>query len=257
MIEVRTQLPRVYYNESRDFQLLGRLFEAVLNYAKMNSDFIENLYSLNVTDARLINLMAKTIGFESKHEYDVSNLKVICGCFYDIIKYKGTKLGIEKAIAALLNAQGIDNEFDVETHYDTRHVDIFMPSKAKDVVLLKDLFDYILPVGWSYSITSGIAGDLTRFSTIVVPESVVSPVETPTSALDKVAKLSVRFVPNTSNIWKDNTYYKFVAQEGSTPAHYELLGMQPEDWDSAYTSYYVSDSQETSVGIISLEEADE
>ena len=31
MIDVRTNLPRVYFNESRDFQLLGRLFESVFN----------------------------------------------------------------------------------------------------------------------------------------------------------------------------------------------------------------------------------
>lgn len=189
MIEVRQELPRVYYNESRDFQLLGRLFEAVFNYSKMGVDTVENIYSMNM-DNKLVNLLSKTIGFESKHDYDIVNLKLICGCFNDILKDKGTKTGVKKAISALLNAQGIDDEFSVEFIPEKCHIEIYIPSHTQDIVLLKDLFDYILPVGWDYTIISGIGGDLTHYSTTVVMESLVDAAPTDTADLDKVAKLN-------------------------------------------------------------------
>lgn len=190
MIDVRKQLPGVYFNESRDFQLLGRIFEAIFNYNKMTIDSMENLYDINTMDSKLVSLLSKTIGFESKHEYDIKNLKVICGCFYDIIKYKGTKVGIDKAISALLNAQGIKDKFYSEVTYDTRQVDIYMPGNAKDLILLKDLFDYILPVGWSFTITSGVVKDSTSYSTTITPSSSHEKISKHTYELNKVAKLN-------------------------------------------------------------------
>ena len=213
MIEVQRQLPRVYYNESRDFQLLGRIFEILLNYLKTNADIIEHLNSPETIDERLVSLLATTVGFESRHAYDTDSLRIICGCFHDIIRYKGTMTGIERAVSALLNAQGIKDEPSVEAFYDTKNIEIFIPAYAKDVIILKDLFEYILPVGWSYSIMTGISGDKTRFSTKVTIRDTYTADEANTSDLDVVAKLSdsgrndepvsTRIVP-TKNVRRDN-----------------------------------------------------
>lgn len=190
MIEVRKQLPAVYYNESRDFQLLGRIFEMIFNYAKMHADNLENLYNTNTIDTRLVELLAKTIGFETRHEYNINNMKIICGCFSDIVKYKGTKTGINKAVSALLNAQGITDLFNTEFYFDTRHVDIYIPGNTQDIILLKDLFEYVLPIGWDYSIISGVGRESTHYTTTIVPSSTYDDELADTSELDRVAKLS-------------------------------------------------------------------
>lgn len=190
MINIRKQLPDVYYNESRDFQLIGRFVEAIANYNKMSVDCMQNLLDAPNLDEKLVNLLAKTIGFESRHEYDVHNLKIICGSFYDIIKYKGTKKAIDKAISALLNSQGIDDEFDSYLEVDKQSVEITIPSQTSDIILLKDLFEYILPIGWTYSITTGIAGGRTKYMTNVKTGTSYTAPEKGTWELDKIAKLN-------------------------------------------------------------------
>lgn len=190
MITLYNQLPRVYYKESRDFQLLARIFESIANYNKMSVDAIENFRDTNYIDEKLVNLLAKTIGFESKHEYDVHNLKIICGCFSEIIVNKGTKIGIDKAISALLNSQGITDSFSANMDYDIRHLDVLVPSQTKDIILLKDLFDYILPIGWSYSIETAIGGDDYTYSANPRTSMSFKADPTDTSDLNDVAKLN-------------------------------------------------------------------
>lgn len=190
MIEVRKQVPGVYYNESRDFQLIGRIFEVILNYLKTNNDCTENTMDTNLIDDKLVNLLAKTVGFESRHEYDVNNLKIICGCFSTILKYKGTKRGIDMAISSLLNSRGVTDNFESVLDYDTRTINIYIPVSAGNTILLEDLFEYILPVGWGYSIIRAAAGNKYKYSTPIITSTLYTVVEKDTDELDVVAKLT-------------------------------------------------------------------
>ena len=38
MIKLQELTPSVYYEQSRDFQFIGRLYDIVLNYIKTNAD---------------------------------------------------------------------------------------------------------------------------------------------------------------------------------------------------------------------------
>ena len=61
MIKLQNLTPEIYYKQSRDFQLIGRLFDIVLNYVKTNAD---NLYSLpigNDMNENLLNLLSYTL----------------------------------------------------------------------------------------------------------------------------------------------------------------------------------------------------
>lgn len=160
MIDVRRQLPDVYYDESRDFQLIGRLFEAVFNYLKTGVDNIENTMDAKDIDDRLVSLMASSVGFEGRHTYNAHNLKVVLGCFNDIVKDKGSKRAVDKAVAALLNSQGLDERHYVEVDYakNDHTVNVYLPANTEDIILLKDMMDYILPVGWSYSVGTSVGG---------------------------------------------------------------------------------------------------
>ena len=40
MIRIKDQIPSIYYDASRDFQVLGHLYEVVLNYVKTNADML-------------------------------------------------------------------------------------------------------------------------------------------------------------------------------------------------------------------------
>jgi hypothetical protein len=166
MIKVQRNVPDYYYDESRDFQLIGRIFESVLNHSKTATDIIVNTPLSQKYDVSLIDLVTLTIGFESKRKYDVPNLMALISSFKSILKIKGTKKSIEDCVRVLLKAQNINEDFQVvvdtstsevgeETIYN-RDVLIYIPKEVKDVALLEDMLDYVLPAGFNYSIIIAI-----------------------------------------------------------------------------------------------------
>lgn len=152
MISVYRSTPRKYYDDSRDFQFIGRLFEALFNYLKMNVDLAQYDQLSSNSDVRMLPLLAKTLGFESKHEYNTEDLKALCSSFASILRKKGSIGGIEDAVNAFLSAQNIGTEaYPSRNPLDYMDLTIYLPEDAGDTALLEDVFDYILPAGMTYN----------------------------------------------------------------------------------------------------------
>jgi len=153
MIKLENLTPKIYYAASRDFQLIGRLYDTVLNSVKTNSELIYSIPLSENSDSRLIDLMAATLGFKSRHKYNTKQLLAICSVFSVIIKQKGTLQAIETACKALLVAEGITEDVFVEIDSSDRFVvNIYIPQVLSDINLLQDLLYYILPAGMSCNI---------------------------------------------------------------------------------------------------------
>lgn len=152
IIKTKDITPSVYSKESRDFQLIGRLYDAVFNSVKMSIDSMINEPLSKHSDERFLDLVAKTLGFESKHNYNIENLHALCSSFKKIMFHKGTELAIEEAINMLLKAQNIDKFYFKNIDKVNKTVIIYIPQELKDVVLLEDLMNYILPAGFVYEI---------------------------------------------------------------------------------------------------------
>lgn len=158
-MKVDKMVPKIYYSESRDFSFIGRLFEIVLNYMKTNADLVDNnLDSENISELAL-QLLNYTLGFESKHDYDNKALIYLASSFSELLREKGTTNSIKKAIQLLLTSQQIDKnaEADILLEHsgdDSYYWECYVPAKLKDVVLLEDLLDYILPAGVLFNIVS-------------------------------------------------------------------------------------------------------
>lgn len=162
MIKTQRNVPDYYYDESRDFQLIGRIFESVLNATKTATDTIVNTPLAQNFNVSLIDLVTTTIGFESKRKYDVPNLLALINSFKGILKVKGTKKSIEDCVRVLLKAQNISEKFEVLVNTSTivgseqtvynREVEIYIPKEVNDIALLEDMLDYVLPAGFNYSI---------------------------------------------------------------------------------------------------------
>lgn len=161
MIITRKQLPEVYYKESRDFQFLGRLFDVILNYNKMNIDTMRHNPLSKEMDDSLVTLAAYTVGFESRVDYDVNDLKAVCSAFRNLLSKKGTKEAIETCIEVLLKSKNISESYSIIINNETsdisgysRELNIYIPAKLNDIRLLEDLFNYILPTGYIINISN-------------------------------------------------------------------------------------------------------
>ena len=145
MIKLQELTPSVYYEQSRDFQFIGRLYDIVLNYIKTNAD---NLYTLPIgknMDEKLLNLLAFTLGFQSKHHYNSKQLLAICSVLPLILKHKGSLNAILIAVNSILYAEGINQALDYE--FKDNNLVLYLSPELSDLTLLKDIMIYILPAG--------------------------------------------------------------------------------------------------------------
>lgn len=153
MIRLQDLTPDVYYRKSRDFQFIGRLYDVVLNSVKTNADLINILpVSSLQQDQKLTELLLLTLGFQSKHKYNLVQEKALCSAFAYLLRNKGTKEAIETACAMLLAAEGISDRFEVMVNTATCSIEIKIPDSLSDVNLLKDLLTYLLPAGMTCDI---------------------------------------------------------------------------------------------------------
>jgi len=175
MIKLQNYTPDVYYNQSRDFQLIGRLYDVVLNSAKTNADMIYDIPSYESVGSELIELLASTLGFKVKHNYNVNQLIAICSSLSEIIRYKGSKKAVELAGNALLHSEGITDNFSCS--YDTKdnkcELTVYFPEDLSSTALFTDLLDYILPAGISCNIIKAVKKNITIITNSGVDITVV------------------------------------------------------------------------------------
>ena len=152
MIKTRNLVPGIYYNESRDFQVLGRTFEILFNYIKTNIDLMEGLPFSRNCDIHLLPLLAQSLGFTNKRNYSKDELRALCSSFIRLLRYKGTKQSIQEAVNLMLHANGINDVANVVIgDADDPHcVVIYVPVELTDITILEDIFEYILPCGFNY-----------------------------------------------------------------------------------------------------------
>jgi len=149
MIKLYDQVPQVYNNASRDFQYLSRLFDVVLNDVKHN---IDDMYYLPTCseNSRLTELLALTLGFKVKRNYDQKQLSALVSILPSILKCKGTQKAIDLAGNALIKASGAQGSFIGKVVDNV--LEVIMPKDSVDVNLFLDILPYILPAGLSVNI---------------------------------------------------------------------------------------------------------
>lgn len=155
MIKLQNYTPQVYYNESRDFQFLGRLFDLVLNSVKTNADLIRTLRKPDELADQYLELLALTLGFKANHKYNAVHLRAICKVFPEIIRNKGNINSIIIACNALFAADGISQLASYDTIKENDKiigVNIYIPQNFTDTILINDLLAYILPAGLTCNI---------------------------------------------------------------------------------------------------------
>jgi hypothetical protein len=149
MIKFSEQVPSIYSSASRDFQYLGWLIDIVLNSVKHNVDDLYTLPNIS-SDLKITELLAMTLGFKIKRNYDKKQLAALVSILPSILRYKGTEKAIEIAAEALIKAAGAAGDFSCEVH--DAQLDIILPVDLVDTTLFTDLLDYILPAGMGYRI---------------------------------------------------------------------------------------------------------
>jgi hypothetical protein len=233
MINIKNQVPSIYYDASRDFQILGHLYEVVLNYVKTNADMLYLLPNGIEEDTRATELLATTLGFKLRRNYDKEQLAALVSIFPQLLKAKGTIAAINLVGNALVKASGVPGEFltDAEELEKNHILTIKIPIELSDITLFIDLLPYILPFGIRVSIVRST----------VIPQRVSLPVAAAANvrkALPSTENTHEKYLPHPLGLTKASgselennlainySNYNFI-EPGTTKAVAGIFGTSP------------------------------
>lgn len=107
------KVPEYYVKDSRDFQVLTRLLTLMLNSAKVEADSLLYLNDPILISNNLLSLMQTKVGFWTNYTFTDDEIRTVCDCFCQIVREKGSRNGIVKAIEAYVRTLGISAKFDI------------------------------------------------------------------------------------------------------------------------------------------------
>ena len=156
MFRFEDHMPDYWMNESRDFQLLTRIDDILFMGQRADIATIQNLNDSKKCKNIYLNLLAKKVGFFTDKNLEENVLRNIIGAFKVAVKHKGTKIGIEYAVRAILKAENSSGVPEVEVDNETYDINIFTPVELKNVEALNEFLKYIIPAGYNVNIYSYI-----------------------------------------------------------------------------------------------------
>jgi len=160
MFRLQENVPEVYVKQSRDFQLFCRIYDMINNAIRFNAKSTDTLLSPLQTSDKMLQLLATRVGFFPKSEYNTEALRQVISAFPYIIKYKGSKLGIEMALNTILKAENQYEKTIINFDVENSMINIYTKNRLQSEDLLRDVLSYILPVGYDLDISTYVEEDL-------------------------------------------------------------------------------------------------
>ena len=155
-LQLEHNVPDVYVEKSRDFQLLCRILDVVLNAAAERASGIVDNLDVDTIEEELLYPLVRRMGFTSKQYFPPRVLKNIAENFPHIIKNKGTIKAIEEAAYTILSAEQAIKYLEVKYNPESAQVTI-LTSAGKElsdsyIDQLTALLEFIMPAGvvWTY-----------------------------------------------------------------------------------------------------------
>lgn len=214
MIDIIKQTPLEYSKESRDYQVLARLYTSLFNVSKM---YIDNLQIWNSDiDNKLATLRAKTLNFQTKHNWDLKDLEAITAGFKYLMRYKGTTEAVKIILSIIMKIEKIDNKINGSSVVlNNNCLNIKIEKDLMSAGIIEDLLRYILPAGITYRIIRYVSYD------------------------DSSSKVTdVYFVSDPSDIHKENydySYKMYIGNDESKIRKYDETFIYGDkgDWETA------------------------
>lgn len=178
MFRISEKVPEVYMKESRDFQILPRIDDLLFLGEHYDISTIQELNNPKKCRNSCLKYLAEKVGFYTDKYIPDNVLINIISAFRTALKNKGTDLGIQQAVIAILKAENsIDPPRIIYTrgdpslpYYEQYTINIYTPIKIINEIALREFLKYIIPAGYNYNIysydSSGTEGDATRINTL-------------------------------------------------------------------------------------------
>lgn len=154
-LRLQDNVPDVYVNYSRDFQLLDRAYDVINNEVLYHINTIKQVTDTNKCPNRLLGLLQTKLGFYSNINFSDEELRLILDAFPSILKHKGSIIGIKECVCVFLKSQHLDTIATItvttkhfESGQESYAVYIGVKSAIKNLNVLKETLKYVLPTGY-------------------------------------------------------------------------------------------------------------
>lgn len=119
IFRLQNNVPDGYVDKSRDFQVLCRLNDILINGIKFNIDSITKSLNSATCSNNLLSLLQTKLGFISNKTISDESLRYILMSFPYILKYKGSKQAIKETINLFIKLNDLNIDFDI--NYSNAH----------------------------------------------------------------------------------------------------------------------------------------
>ena len=145
---MQNNVPETYVNRSRDFQLLCRLYDVVMNGVKFDVDVVGNVIDNKHISTDLLPLLQSKLGFFDSVAVN-DKLRYVLDAFPHIIKNKGSLKAVEQTVNVFLKANHISTPAQVYADMQSQKVIAIIKSGITfDTDLIDAIMKYILPTGY-------------------------------------------------------------------------------------------------------------
>lgn len=163
MFRIENNVPDVYIEESRDFQLVSRLYDLALQSTRFSIDTMLDISDTLTCPAEVLPLLATKVGFFDNLELNDKTYRKLISAFPYIIRYKGSITAINLIVNLFMQLANTDV---VMTQDEQNVLTIQFNTYASDTDLLQHLLEYVRPTGMmiKYGVTTKINRDSDPFS---------------------------------------------------------------------------------------------
>lgn len=181
LFKLEENVPDIYVEMSRDFQLLCRVYDIFVNSNIITQSKIRQQLNIDQIDDKLLKLLAGRLGFSSDNYIPTEVMRSILLQFPFIIKNKGTKVGIEQAIRSVIKQTSkVNSVYVSDITIATGEIKVTVESddaSAIDMSYLSNVLKYVVPVGYTVNVAvsqTSTSSTVTRNSRKMIKSKIVS-----------------------------------------------------------------------------------
>ena len=156
LFKLEENVPDIYVEMSRDFQLLCRVYNIFVNSNIITQSKIRQQLNIEQIDDNLLKLLAGRLGFNSDNYIPTEVMRSILLQFPFMIKNKGTKVGIEQAIKSVIKQTSrVNSVYVSDITIATGEIKVTVKSDdagAVDMSYLSNVLKYVVPVGYTVNV---------------------------------------------------------------------------------------------------------
>lgn len=162
MFTTTQNVPAIYVEKSRDFQLLCNIVDVFVNSVTGNANKMQLQNSAQFCDERMLPLLATYVGFFTQEYLPAAVQRNIISVFPFIIKNKGNKQSIDVAAKAALRVYPLINSITTSIKNDTYTVFIFCDCQNWfdiDERYIREVMKYTLPTGYLLALIQKVGAE--------------------------------------------------------------------------------------------------